>query len=150
MMVRSQLLEVLYMYCDAARLFMLDAKRMEFKLDEWQRIDHLVVLFLLLHNKENFSFPNARVNDVICVLMSLIDSNFLTWIDRIAFMLFSIFCFPWQVSIKWVKLDWERRKRRREAREREQITSRFLSLYLFTLRKWPNIFIYIFLSEPPT
>ena len=81
--------------------------------------------------------------------MSLIDSICLTWIDRISFMLFFVFCFPWQVSIKRVKLDWERWKWRREARESENITSRFLSLYLFILRKRSYIFLSVVVSEPP-
>ena len=150
MLVRYKLLKVFWMYCDSIGLLMLDVMRMGLKLDEWQRINQLVVLFLLLHNKDIFSFPNAHVNDVICVLMSLIDSIGLTWIDRIDFMLFSVFYLRWHVSIKWVKLDWERRKRWREAREREKIKSIFLSLYIFTLRKRSNIFLSVVLSEPPT
>ena len=117
---------------------------------EWHRIDKMVVLLLLLHNKYICSFPNACVNDVICVFMNLINSIYLNWIDNIAFMLFFIFYFPLQVSIKWVQYDWERRKWWREAREREHITSRFFSLYLFTLRKMSDICISIVLSEPPT
>ena len=149
MLVRYQLLKVLCMYCDVVGLLKLDVMRMGLKLHEWQRIDQLVVLFLLLHNKDIFSFPNAHVNDVICVFMNLIDSIFLIWIYHIAFMFFFVFCLPWQLSIKRVKLDWERRKQRREPRRSEHITSRFLSLYLFILRKRSDIFLFVVLSEPP-
>ena len=138
------------MCCDAVGLLMPYVMRMGIKLYEWRRIDQLVELFLLLHNKESFSFPNACVNDVICVFMNLIDPIFSTWIDCIYFMFLSIFYFPWQVLIKRVKLDWERRKRQRKVRENKHITSRFLSLYLFTLRKISYIFLSVVLSEPPT
>ena len=59
-----------------------------------------------------------------------------------------VLCLPWQVSIKQVKVDWERWKQRREERKSEHITSRFSSLYLFILRKRSDIFISIILSAP--